>query len=53
MNETSKEVRERKSFFFNYDANKLKTNTRIFDFHAPGNPDKHPSVMLEHEHVHP
>lgn len=48
---TKKEIKEKKSFFFKYDPHKVRNNKWIYDFNAPGNPDKHPSLALDHEHV--
>lgn len=55
LEETTKEVDQRSSFFFpsNLDLNKVTWNTEIHDFDAPGNRFKHESVVLPHEHVHP
>ncbi len=50
-NATKQDIKEKKSFYFSYDANKVKNNKRHYDFHAPGNPEKHASVILDHEHV--
>lgn len=49
--DTQRNVKERKSFFFKYDANKVKNNTRVYNAKAPGNPARHPSVVLDHQHV--
>lgn len=38
LNEAHHDVKEKKSFFFKYDANKVKNNTRVFDAKCPGNP---------------
>lgn len=53
VNETWKNVEERSSFFFKYNANKANVNLKIFDEHAPGNIHKHISIVVPHEHVHP
>lgn len=41
------------NFFFNINENKRDTNKRVHNFKAPGNPHRHPSVVVPHEGVHP
>lgn len=53
VDETLREVDEKKTFFYRYDDNKVNTNKRIHDINAPGNKYKKPSVIIPHEHVHP
>ena len=50
-NSTKKEIKEKKSFFYKYDPSKVKNNKRVYDFKAPGNPERHPSLALDHEHI--
>jgi hypothetical protein len=40
-------------FFFKFNQNKAQQNKRVFDFKAPGNHHRHPSVIVPHEGVHP
>lgn len=46
------EVKERSSFFFRYDDNRVETNLHIFDDKAPGNRFHQPSIAIPHEGVH-
>lgn len=44
------EVSTNGNFYFNYDANKVDKNLKIYNFEAPGNKFRHPNVILPHEH---
>lgn len=53
IEDTMKDIEKRTSFFYSYDNNKVNTNKKIYDVHAPGNIHKKPSMIVPHEHVHP
>lgn len=53
IEETYKDVQEKKSFFYKYDANKVNTNKNIYDALAPGNEHRKINYILPHEHIHP
>jgi hypothetical protein len=47
------DIRERKSFFFDYDDQKVHKNKRVYDAFAPGNTHRKIPTVLPHEHIHP
>jgi hypothetical protein len=49
--DTLQEVITNRSFFFKYDSDRKTKNLKIYDFNAPGNPHRHPNVILPHEKV--
>lgn len=53
IEDTYKDVEERKSFFFKYDNKKLEKNKQIYDIRAPGNVHRKISYIAPHEHIHP
>ena len=53
VEETYKEVQEKKSFFYKYDSNKVNNNKEIYDVEAPGNEHRKINYILPHEHIHP
>lgn len=46
-----KEVVTNSNFYFGIDEQKKHTNKRLYDFKAPGNKYRTPSVLSPHEHV--
>jgi len=41
------------NFFFSINEDKQRQNQKLHAFKAPGNPHRHPSVIVPHEGVHP
>ena len=46
------EVKTKSNFYFAINEAKLGQNLKIYNSKAPGNHNRHPSVVLPHEHVH-
>jgi hypothetical protein len=46
------EVLTKQNFYFGIDENKKDKNLKIFNLKAIGISYRHPSVILDHEHVH-
>lgn len=53
IEDTYKEIEQRKSFFFQYDNSKVNKNKKIYDVKAPGNTYRKIPHILPHEHIHP
>ena len=49
--EAYQEVVTKENFFFKVDENKKNTNMKVYDYTAPGNKYRKPSIILPHEHV--
>lgn len=47
------DLQKRRSFFFDYDDQKVHHNKRVYDAFAPGNTHRKIPYVLPHEHIHP
>jgi len=47
-----KEVLTKQNFYFGIDEKKVDKNLKIFNLKAHGISSRHPSVILDHEHIH-